>query len=453
MKNRTLLFIFILLLYSFVFFTPPECHASIIRIQYKTGTGTNGISLTLESPPSSGNTLILTFACYNGGCSGVTQTGVSWSQVVERQGSTSLVGYAEIWKGEVGEGASDSITVSVSTGGTAYASCCIAEYSGVLFGSPETTNSSLGNSANPLTNSVTSTQTSLIIGAFDRYGGGTFSDPTGGFTIVSQYSNVNAGCMTEIINAEAGTYESGVTITSNYWAACIAVFTSEETDTYYLNYSEVNYNSSMLGTNNQMSALWSSNDTLDSYTFEWNFTQALIADSPNSFSNSTPPQYSSVTKDLGANMTKYHYIIAWRINATTINGASNSTGLQYFTLHGINVTYTISENATLRINNTPTSNITVTYPHNQEIEALAVVKAGASLTQFDYNGTSYTDNPSIILYTATDYRNDNYQGFTLYTGTGTGEDVEELFALGIIGVIIGCTVTGVLVYSYGKNKK
>lgn len=207
-------------------------------------------------------------------------------------------------------------------------------------------------------------------------------------------------------------------------------------NTYYLDYSGISFNSTMLGTNNQMTSLWSSNDTLDTYTFEWNFTETMTADSPVSFTNSTPPQYSPVTKDLGTNMTKYQYVIMWRINVTTTNSETNSTGLQYFTLHGINITYTVSENATLRIDGTPTTNSTVTYPYGEEVEALAVVNAGSSFTDFDYNGTSYTNNPSTITYSATNYLSDNFQTFELTTGEGGTGGINSLTWFLLSGIVI-----------------
>lgn len=189
--------------------------------------------------------------------------------------------------------------------------------------------------------------------------------------------------------------------------------------TYSLTYSDITNNSTVFGTTVEISTYWNSNDTLDTYTFEWNFSETMTADSPVSFPNSTAPQYSTITKDLGTNTTKYHYIIAWRINVTTTHGTENNTEFQYFTLHAINITYGISENATLRINNIEMSNSTVITPYG-EVEALAAVKAGSSFTKFDYDGTSYTNNPSTILYTTSDFMNDISQDFELVTGAGEG---------------------------------
>ena len=134
--------------------------------------------------------------------------------------------------------------------------------------------------------------------------------------------------------------------------------TQEMYGTYYLNFSNVSNNSTMLGSSAMMAAYWSSNDTLNSYLFEWNFSGGWVSDSPVAFTNSTAPQWSNVTKWLGTNVTMWAYTVSWRINVTTTTAKTNSTGNQNFTLTGILVNYYMPDTGILQINGSPVTNTT-----------------------------------------------------------------------------------------------
>ena len=92
------------------------------------GTNTNALAFTLRSTPTNGNLLI---ACIDrdatGAISNITQTGVTWSQVVSSGNAATPV--VEIWKGVVGSGASASGTINCAT--TTFTGYHISEWHGV----------------------------------------------------------------------------------------------------------------------------------------------------------------------------------------------------------------------------------------------------------------------------------------------------------------------------------
>ena len=92
------------------------------------GSNTNSLAVTLSSSPTNGNLLICGIDRDAAGTiSTITQTGVTWTQLI-----TSGVGaapVAEIWKGVVGAGASATLTIACST--TTYTNALISEWNGI----------------------------------------------------------------------------------------------------------------------------------------------------------------------------------------------------------------------------------------------------------------------------------------------------------------------------------
>ncbi|HMK94070.1 MAG TPA: hypothetical protein VK536_01590, partial [Candidatus Limnocylindrales bacterium] len=152
---------------------------TITRVQGNArGTsGTTSCSVTLGQTPTQGNILIACITCeawksgggQTGSVGSITQTGVTWgSSPVVKSGSycgSSTYYDAEIWIGIVGSGASTSISITESGGGTAPGIVAdVCEYSGVATSSyldQTQTAASSGSSSTPTTG-TTSTTTQAI---------------------------------------------------------------------------------------------------------------------------------------------------------------------------------------------------------------------------------------------------------------------------------------------------
>lgn len=193
-------------------------------------------------------------------------------------------------------------------------------------------------------------------------------------------------------------------------------------DTYYLNYSDISQNSTMLGTYTTFSVLWSSNGSLIDYVFEWNYSGPMTADSPVEWENQTSPQWSNITKELERNATKYSYEIQWRINATA-TGSENNTGIQSFTLSAVLVDFIVYPNGVLKINSTETSNSSdALYFPDDVLNSDALPEAEYSFIKFDVDDVEYTDNPSAITLTVSNYMEDKETDFYCVFGEGGALD-------------------------------
>ena len=224
--------------------------------------------------------------------------------------------------------------------------------------------------------------------------------------------------------------------------------------TFYLNYSDISQNSTMLGTYATFSVLWSSNGSLINYAFEWNFSGSMVADDPVAWEVPDPPQWSNITKELGADVEMYGYAIMWRINATA-TFSENSTGLQYFTLSALLVTYFVPEHTLLKINGTETNNSTVPYAYPQGLLAEALPATGWSFLNFTLDSDYYNDNPSEIPLQTTNFMEDTLYDFSVLIGTGEGplnrtrpEDLAGAFVAILIFVPLGI----VLVYAIFRRR-
>ena len=202
----------------------------ITRIQGNArGTTITGslLKVTLASPPSEGNVLILTLGSYTDywidpSISAVNQTNVSWSKIVQVLGYTGGGFYllnSEIWLGVVGSEASNSINVTLKGGADYGAVADVSEYAGVA------TTSSLDQTAvgfvssppNSGTIALTSQANELWIASTAATNAQT--NPTNGFTLLDGASggNIVSEAYLEKIVSSTGTAN-----TSTSCAGCMA---------------------------------------------------------------------------------------------------------------------------------------------------------------------------------------------------------------------------------------
>lgn len=216
---------------------------TFLRVQSKDAVGNGTINITLGSTPTNGNVLIMTIGIRGNNSPytpssviSISQTGVTWSKVVESTIYKANAGWAlkdEIWKGMVGASPSTSITVTVTTG--AWASCDVCEYSysGIL-GVDKTNYSVGGLTASPTTGTTATTTygNELWVGGIEgyRYTGAsfTFDSPTNGFTEVLETAvagYLRAVYLEKIVTSKgaAGCSESTGATTIDY-AGTIATF-------------------------------------------------------------------------------------------------------------------------------------------------------------------------------------------------------------------------------------
>jgi len=194
----------------------------------RTASGTS-FTITLASAPTSGNVLVLTIGTRSGSAystvSSVTQTGVTWSNVISK--TYGVYFNSEIWFGVVGSGASTSIAVSLSSATTG-AIGDVCEYSGVAttdYTDRTASASGWGEASSTGTTATTIQADELWIGSvvassYDQ------SNPTNGFTLLDgePYGNACEAYLEKIVSS-TGAANSGTTIDGESgWAGCIATF-------------------------------------------------------------------------------------------------------------------------------------------------------------------------------------------------------------------------------------
>ncbi len=194
----------------------------------------SSISVTLNSIPTSGDTLIAAIGILGyETVSSITESGVQWtSQVSHLSGTNSQD--VEIWHGTIyPSGVSKTLTITLS--GTTYLAGAIAdvyEYSGILIGGYlDQTNSAEGSSTTTTTGTVTTTcPNEIAIGASIAWNlaqssasnGFTLSD--GALTSFGAGGSASLAYLNEKLFS-TGTESSGVTLgQSEMYVGCIATF-------------------------------------------------------------------------------------------------------------------------------------------------------------------------------------------------------------------------------------
>ena len=208
-------------------------YSAITRVQGNArGTTSSGssISVTMASTPIVGNLIIVvigtttTTSIGYSVVSGITQTGVTWTQQSQGEVQAASIWYvnSEIWVGVVGSGASNSITITLSQ--PSYAVADVSEYSGLATsGFLDQKAASAGwNSGSTGVTALTSQANELWIGGVTAYNYGALAVSSNGFTFLdgAWYNPVAIGYLEKIVSntGSAGSSVTGATI------GCIATF-------------------------------------------------------------------------------------------------------------------------------------------------------------------------------------------------------------------------------------
>ena len=209
----------------------------ITRIRYARGTASSGLSIPVTiAPPVNGNTLIAVIGVYGSNnltVSSITQTGANWVRDVSRQTGDGT-GDVEIWRASNVQNAESSITVNLAGSGTlneAIAEVC--EYSGLTNTNPlDRTGTNTGVSGTPTIGTMIGTVqgNELWIAGITHLGNDTQTNPTMGFKFTDPQDGVATNNMSlgylENLTPSSSTPLTGVTVSSNSFAACIATYKS-----------------------------------------------------------------------------------------------------------------------------------------------------------------------------------------------------------------------------------
>ena len=221
--------------------TAPE---NIQTAQNTASIGSGTFTVTLGSPPTSGNTLFLTYASSgqptNPTISSVSQTGVTWTKAVSEDGLVNV----EIWYGKIGANAGNTATITIAGSSTSDIGnvAHICEWTKVATINPldkTAVNTGQGNTGETGTTAVTSQSNELFVGAI-----GTARQHTAA-ALTDQHSPTNSYTLSNGIITTSGQYtslaelikvstttetaSSGTSFGSTYWAGCIATFKTEVT--------------------------------------------------------------------------------------------------------------------------------------------------------------------------------------------------------------------------------
>jgi hypothetical protein len=216
--------------------------ATAARIQSTTGSA-NATSIAMSalgSSPVNGNTLIAvisTRGTAQNQVTGITQTGATWTRVVQSGASTANPSTTEIWYAPNVSGAGTAITINLAT--SLRAAAVVMEYSGLLTASSvDATNSNfangtVGTAATTGTTPTTSQANELWIGGIAFTNSSyTLGSIQNSFTSVANVSSSGGTAATRLYALErivtsTGTASSGGTIsTASLWSGAVATFRS-----------------------------------------------------------------------------------------------------------------------------------------------------------------------------------------------------------------------------------
>jgi len=213
--------------------SPPP--TPITRIHSARGTASSGLTIPVSiAAPVNGNTLIAVIGVYSSNnltVSGITQAGAIWVRDVFKQTGNGN-GDVEIWRASNVQNAGTSIIVNLFGSGTlneAIAEVC--EYSGLTNTNPldqPGTNTGVSGSPTIGTMVMTAQPKELWIAGITHLGNDTQTNPTNGFIFTDPTdgmatNNMSLGYL-ENIASSTSTPTTGVTVSSNFFAACIATY-------------------------------------------------------------------------------------------------------------------------------------------------------------------------------------------------------------------------------------
>lgn len=190
---------------------------------------TTSIAATFGGVPTAGNTLVaFVMRSAGGAISGITQTGATWTgpEVTATNGANRV----EMWYAQNQSPSSATVTAGLPVSG----STCIfvMELSGAVPAGDPTldTNTNTGSGTSVTTASVTGAQKGFAIAGLQiATGTNTFSNPTNGYSILSQTNTGGGGahCAGAILvynQYEIGSTSTGATAaTSSNWSSAIAL--------------------------------------------------------------------------------------------------------------------------------------------------------------------------------------------------------------------------------------
>lgn len=176
-------------------------------------------------------------------------------------------------------------------------------------------------------------------------------------------------------------------------------------------YTELAFNSTMLGTSALFSALWDDNVGLDEFVFGWNFTGSWSNETAEAFSET--PGWSNITKDLGSDVSMKGYVIQWQIWAWDLVGNTNNTGLQSFTLTAKTITFYHESNGSLVVDDDAILNGTsLDFAYGHEVNCTGLPEQDFILLNFTWNTGSTNQNP--LFYVVNDTDSDAIWAYFIY---------------------------------------
>ena len=224
-------------------------YATPARVQSATGNSGSAsvttFSVTLTSVPVAGNTLIAvisTRGTSTGRVSSISQTGATWTQVVQAANSSGAT--TEIWMAQnVAAGSALTLTINQASLRSA---AVVMEYSGILAASPvDQTASATGSTSTAVTGTTaaaTAQANELWVGGIGIADGRrTLNSPYGSaFTVVAFPKSGTSGsdamiyALEKFVNATGSASSGGTLSTSDSWAGAIATFKAAGSNTLAL---------------------------------------------------------------------------------------------------------------------------------------------------------------------------------------------------------------------------
>lgn len=393
----------------------------------------------MGATPTTGNTLIAVIRTSHNAyrsVSSITETGVTWSLVVDNSHTSDTYSKTEIWIGSVGATPSTAVLIQLS-GTCNKGGADICEYSGALTVDKTAVNSGTTDQTDTGTTATTTDSSEVWVGAVGiEYANQ--STPTNGFSLQDEAGGMGESISyLEKIVSSTGTANSGTTRSLAWgdWVSCIATFKVTASDTTPPTYSGLSVSNNVSGISVRFRGTFTDETSLGQYSFSTNNTGSWVYDSPVSFT--TRPQTVSVYKTLNATLG---LIVGYRWNFTDGAGNANNTGILTLTTRGWTVTtydssgettsdYVIWQNATSAYVNR-TSDHTIVYV-NTNIPAI-----------FNYaytNGINVYVRPATYTSSAVVYWNKNdsqitfEQGALLSPANGVNAPIFEIYNSGSYG--------------------
>lgn len=206
-------------------------------------------------------------------------------------------------------------------------------------------------------------------------------------------------------------------------------------------YGAIAYNTTIKGASCNLSVVWNDDVNMSGYIFGWNNT--------GSFTNDTWTAITPVTNETTVNVIKsisasVGVVLSFQEWANDTSNNWNTTGLQSFTVTGINITFQLNTGGTLYVNTVLTANSTVNqYGINDNVTLLAVpLNASYSFLNYTWGLGNSTSNPYNFTVPAT-----NQTMWCYFSVVAVSSDV------GIMALFFGFVGLAVISFLYVSKKK